>query len=155
MDKMKLFNKILIMLFISGVLYSCNNDNNNEDNISETERLLNGKHELRKFNIKSSTETSSGGWWFIIAGSYSSKTISEQSVRFYFKAVNGEYILKEMPLNEVNIKIDSTANIPYVKFYYKDYNYHGYDIYEYCITRVVIYCKDDDFRPEININELK
>ena len=152
---MKLFNKILIMLFISGVLYSCNNDNNNEDNISETERLLNGKHELRKFNIKSSTETSSGGWWFIITGAYSSKTISEQSVRFYFKAVNGEYILKEMPLNKVNIKIDSTANIPYVKFYYKDYNFHGHDIYDYSITRVVIYCKDDDFRPEININELK
>ena len=155
MEKLKLFNKILIMLFISFVLYSCNNDNNNEDNISETERLLNGKHELRKFNIKSSTETSSGGWWFIITGAYSSKTISEQSVRFYFKAVNGEYILKEMPLNKVNIKIDSTANIPYVKFYYKDYNCHGHDIYEYCITRVVIYCKDDDFRPEININELK
>lgn len=149
---MKLFNKMLFMLFISFMLYSCNN---NEDNRSETERLLNGKHELRKFNIKSSTETSSEAWWFIITGAYSSETISEQSVRFYFKAVNGEYILKEMPLNKVNIKIDSTANIPYVKFYYKDYNFHGYDIYEWSIKRVVIYCKDDDFRPEIKINELK
>jgi len=115
------------------------------------------KHELRKFNVKTSIKTEQRGVWFFVLGSYSSKTTEESKIRFYFKSIKDEYIFKEMNFNKVNIKIDSTAKIPYVKFYWKNHGttYQGNGIYEHAITRVVIYCKEEDFQPEININELK
>ena len=33
--------------------------------------------------------------------------------------------------------------------------YSGNEIYEKAITHAVIYCKDEDFQPEIKINDLK
>ena len=125
--------------------------------MNEYEQLLSGKHELRKFNIKSTTTTESSGCWFFVVGSYSSKTTEESKIRFYFKTIKDEYIFKEMSFDKVIIKIDSTATIPYVKFYWNNYGeaYNGYAIYENAITRAVIYCKEEDFQPEININELR
>ena len=75
----------------------------------------------------------------------------------YLAYASAKRQLQEMDFDKVNIKIDSTAKIPYVKFYWSDYGsiYKGFQIYEKAITRVVIYCKDEDFQPEININNLK
>lgn len=123
----------------------------------EHEYLLSGKHELRKFNIKESTTTTSRASWFLVVGNYDSETKTESKIRFYFKTRNEEYIFKELDFEKVILKIDSTAKVPYAKFYW--YNcgcgYHDMQIYEYAITRAVIYCKEEDFAPEININNLR
>ena len=125
----------------------------------EHEYLLSGKHELRKFNVKESATTTSRGSWFLVVGSYESQTKTESKVRFYFKTRNDEYVFKELDFEKVVLKIDSTAKVPYVKFYWNNCGcgYHPNDmqIYERAITRAVIYCKEEDFAPEININDLK
>lgn len=145
--------KAFFILLVSCCLFSCSS----ETKTNEYEQLLSGKHELRKFNVKSTTKTQSNGCWFFVVGSYSSKTTQESKIRFYFKTIKGEYVFKEMEFNKVNIKIDSSANNPYVKFYWKNRGsvYSGNLIYENAITRAVIYCKEEDFQPEININELR
>jgi hypothetical protein len=145
--------KSFFILLVSCCLFSCGN----EKKLNEYEQLLSGKHELRKFNVKTTNKTESSGCWFFVVGSYSSKTTEESKIRFYFMTIKGEYVFKEMDFNKVNVKIDSTAKIPYVKFYWKNYGstYSGNAIYEHSITRAVIYCKEEDFQPEININELR
>lgn len=155
MKKIKdlIITKVFFILLLSCSLFSCSNKNK----VNEYEQLLSGKHELRKFNVKSTTNTQSSGYWFFVVGSYNSKTIEESKIRFYFMTINGEYVFKEMNFNKVNVKIDSTARIPYIKFYWKNLgsSYSGNAIYENAITRAVIYCKEEDFQPEININELQ
>jgi len=130
--------KTIFVLFISCCLFSCSN---NKKEINEYEQLLSGKHELRKFNVKNSTKTESSGCWFFVVGSYSSRTTEESKIRFYFMTINGEYVFKEMNFNKVNVKIDSLAETPYVKFYWDNLGsaYSGNNIYENAIRRAVIY----------------
>ena len=140
-------NKIILLIVI--MLCSCHND--------EIEKALSGKHELRKFNVRSTKSSEHKAVWFFVIGSYSKSDIEETKVRFYFKTNNGEYMFKETDFEDVNIKIDSTADVPYVKFYWinpRGNNINGHDVYK-LITRTVIYCKEEDFQPEININQLR
>ena len=71
--------------------------------------ILSGKHELRKFNVKETTNTSSKASFFLIVGSYSSETTQNTEVRFYFKNCNGEYQMMIKPITDVNIKIDNSV----------------------------------------------
>lgn len=150
--KKTLFISILSCLLI--ILISCQNEKQNVQ-----QKVLGGKHILRKFNVKTTTTTSSSGSFFLVVGGYSSSTREKCMVRFYFLNYKGEYQLMEKYLTDVNIKIDSTVKQPYAKFYWTPrlrYDVSEYNsMYNYDVTRVVIYCKDEDFQPEININDLK
>ena len=125
---------------------------------SEYEYVLGGNHILRKFNVKTTTSQSSSAFYFFVAGSYSSSTYSNTKVRFYFLNFKGEYQLMEQSLNDVNIKIDNNVVIPYVRFYWAEhprYREEWKTMYQHDVTGAVIYCKESDFQPEININDLK
>lgn len=143
-----------ISLLLTLLFTSCIDDNTQLYN-----KVLGGNHELRKFNVKTTKSESTSGWYFVVMGGYSKNSTESTTVRFYFLNNNNEYQLMEKPLNKVNIKIDSTVTTPYVKFYWeksdnRDSTMINY-MYEYDITRVVIYCQEKDFQPEININSLK
>jgi len=147
--------KTLLILAFSLLITSCTNEQPKDED-SECYRLLSGKHELRKLNVKNTTTTTESGCYFLIVGSYSSQTTEKAKARFYFLSINNEYIFKEMDLEKVIIKTDSSVQTPYVKFYFNIADYYSeYEIYEQCITRAVIYCKEEDFAPEINIDELQ
>jgi len=147
----KIFYAIVILFIAS----SCRDSNKN----NAYENVLGGKHELRKFNVKTLNQTSSSGYYFLVAGGYSSETVENSVVRFYFKNYRDEYQLLEMPITKVNVKIDSTTIKPYVKFYWSEEGRYGVNewqkMYERSITRAVIFCRDSDFQPEINIDDLK
>ena len=143
--------KICVAILVIYSLFSCS-----QPQINERERLLSGKFELRKFNVKTTINQQTCGYWFLVVGSYSSKTVEESKIRFYFLTRFGDYMFKEMDFKKVNIRIDSTIKVPYIKFYWAKYSHNGgYNIYEYDITRAVIYCKNEDFKPEINFSELR
>ena len=144
MKKLKLFFGLLLIVIAS----SCKQ----EVKISDTEKVLGGKHELRKFNVKTNTSTSTSAFYFLVVGSYSSTTTSNSIVRFYFKNHKDEFQLKEMPLNKVNIKIDSTVTEPYVKFYWVNNNKtmdNTSAMYDYDITKAVIFVKILIFNPKL------
>jgi len=149
---------LAIIFFIESTYYkSVERTKRAERSYVYPDLILSGKHELRKFNVKETTTTSSKASFFLIVGSYSSETTQSTEVRFYFKNYHNEWQLMIKPITSVNIKIDNSVIIPYIKFYWNDNNYHSdiYSIYDECVSRVVIYCKNSDFIPEININNLK
>jgi hypothetical protein len=126
------------------------------ENSKRYNEILGGEHELRKFNIKTTTSSSSSAWFFVVAGGYSSREVSETKIRFYFKNYRGEFEFMEKNFDEVNIKIDNTVIIPFVKFYWNVIGGGAENsIYKYNVTKVILYCKESDFQPEININDLK
>jgi hypothetical protein len=154
---MKNISKFIIpIMIISLFTISCDND-------GRVDSILKGNHELRKFNVKTTTEKESGGWFFIVVGGYSSKETSETKVRFYWKDSTGNYILTTMDLDQVMIKIDSVKT-PYVTFEYKVNETNVSDRSEPDIANSVlgrynsaatIHCRNSDFQPDININDLK
>lgn len=152
MKNLTLMAYSLLFAIVSTISSSCSRS----DKIEECVQMLYGNHELRRFNIRSSEITKSSGTWFLVSGSYNSETKEDSKIRFYFKTIRGEYIFKELDFNNVIIKIDSLAENPYVRFYWsKCESYPTTEIYEKAITRAVIYCKDEDFSPEVNINDLR
>lgn len=147
-------NKTKILFLLPILLYSCVS----KDEPNDYEKVLGGKHELRKFNVKTTTTQYTSGWYFICVGGYSSYKSEETKIRFYFKNCKDEYQFMERRLSEVNVRIDSTVIIPYVKFYWNENNRDESEwsrMYEYDVTKAVVYCKESDFQPEININDLK
>lgn len=151
---MKNILKVCIGIFIIAC-YSCGNKTSKND----YEKVLGGKHELRKFNVKTTTAQNASAWCFLVMGGYANSTTRSSVVRFYFLNHRGEYQLLELPLNDVNIKIDSTIKNPYVKFFWHEMGVRDESewrmMFKYNLTGAVIYCKESDFRPEININDLK
>lgn len=113
------------------------------------------KHELRKFNIKTSMNESESAFYFLVMGGYSSSKSEQAKVRFYFKNCLGEYQFMELELKKIRIKIDSTQS-PYVVIkpvYNNDKCYEMQD--EWKISSATIHCKETDFKTEININDLR
>lgn len=145
----------LMFLAMTNLLSSCDGD---KPDPTAYEKVLGGEHELRKFNVKTENSHVTHGSYFLLMGSYTSRDVSETNVRFYFKNHRGEYQFMELSLEDVNIKTDSTVSEPFVKFFWNE-NGHDEDewrmMYQYDVTGVVIHCKEEDFQPEININDLR
>lgn len=75
---------------------------------------------LRQLVKSNKSETSSGGSFFLVAGSYSSKTEEKPVVQVMAK-VEGEYRFLEMEMEKIRIRIDSTCKTPYIVLNYYDY----------------------------------
>lgn len=121
-------------------------------NTFEIDQILGGEHKLRKINIRTINSISAS--YFLISGHYDQR--EKTTVRFYFLNYRGEYMFMEKRIDEVLIKTDSLVKEPYVKFfYYYDGNHNNKLLYYRYVTDVVIYCNDNDFQPEININDFK
>jgi hypothetical protein len=121
----------------------CGDPHSNKDDTS--------KHALRKFNVKSSTSEHASARFFLLAGGYSSSKSERVTVRMYYQNCNKEYQFLEVPLSQVKVKID-TVEVPYITLHnIRECNsmYFAYDSY------LVIHCKESEFQPEININDLK
>lgn len=143
------FLKTFAMAFILIFFSACSEDKKEDAKQEEI------KHELRKFNVKTSIHESASASYFLVMGSYSSSKSEQTNVRFYFKNCLGEYQFMELELKKIRIKIDSTQ-APYVVI---KPGYNNYKCYEMQDARMVgsvtIHCKETDFQPEININDLR
>ena len=145
--------KYLIILLLSTLLISCSPT-------EEVQKAMNHRNTLRKLNVSTTTTKSSSAYFLLIGGGYSSHESTNTTVRFYFLNWKDEYQLMERPLTNVNIKIDSTVTEPYVTFEWSGMESSNVpemrsDIYEWHVRRATIHCKDSDFQPDININDLK
>lgn len=150
---MKTYTAIIVLLAM--IFSGCGCD---PERMKEEIKEIGIKHTLRKFNVKTSTSQSASAWYFYVAGGYSSHTSEKTTVRFYFKNCKGEYQFMEMDLGKVRIKIDSVQE-PYVIIvpaYSQDKCFDidaGHSDWE--IRSATVYCKESDFQPEININDLR
>ena len=119
-----------------------------ENEIKKYDDMYGGKYELRKFNVRTSTENTSSAFFFMFIGGYTSNTTEVTHVRYYFKNYKGDYEFGNTHLNMINIRIDNTITQPYLTY---DYHLDGF----FTIDKVILHCRDSDFIPEININNLK
>jgi hypothetical protein len=147
---LKTFAGIFILIFLS----SC--ENLDADKIPEQGI----KHNLRKFNVKTTTSEHSSAWYFLVMGGYSSSKSEQTNVRFYFRNCKGEYQFQELPLRKIRIKTDSTVAEPFIIFEVGGVTGNPrnrcYELdYEWMVSSATIYCKETDFQPEININDLR
>lgn len=149
MIKLKDIAHIFILIFITSCTIS-------ESNVIPEEGI---KHPLRKFNVKTTTSEHSSASFFLVMGGYSSSKSEQTNVRFYFRNCKGEYQFQEIPIGKIRIKTDSTITVPFVTFDVggiSNPQNRCYDLdYEWRISSATIYCKETDFQPEININDLR
>lgn len=131
---------ILLLLFVSCV--------KTENAIKPTDR-----HELRKFNVVDYEYASESGRYFLIAADYSSYSSKGTLVRFYFKNCINEYQFMELKLEEVRIETDSLNTKPYITFELGGYAQPCYDLK--AVRYATIHCREEDFKPQININALR
>ena len=122
-------------------------------------KTFTGQHELRKFKIFSSTESKISGAYFLIAGSVSGESKTQTNVTFSWKMDNGDYIISEMPLTQIKIRIDDNIKKPYVTFEMKECS-----SFFACVSKnldatmwrwveyVVVNCSESDYQYDINLN---
>src|SRR6185295_7607791 len=91
----------LIIFFLGWLGYFCETKSN-ETSQHVFDKVLGGKHELRKFNVKSTTSTTASAWYFLVAGGYSQNTHEKCTIRFYFKNYRGEYQFYEGDYQRIN-----------------------------------------------------
>ena len=103
---MKKIYPILYIILITISIYSCKHDPSKDD---VDESLI--KHELRKFNVKTSIEEKSSGSFFLIFGGYSSSVKEYTNIRFYFKNCLNEYQFVETDIKNVRVNYPPTAKL--------------------------------------------
>ncbi len=146
--------KLIIAIIISVILLqACGKGKETE---SELSPILSGNHELRRFSVREST-VSTGGF-FLLFGSYRSDEI--MTVKFAWKSLDDEYIISELPISKIRVKIDSTIAVPYIKF---RWSVNGMYVNKYSdmesvfrnnIIYAVVVCKDEDWAIKIDMSEL-
>jgi hypothetical protein len=119
--------------------------------------LFRGTHELKKFNVKTDKSSNWRAGYFLIAGAASGRTSEKTVVSFSWQMWSGEYVMSQMDWDKCRVKIDSTVQVPYIKFHWVPNDYAPNDISYHISANVnymVIHCKEEDFPTDINITEL-
>lgn len=147
---------ILVFATILLSLFHCTRERT--PRVSKTDKILRGKHKLRRFKVTTETRSQWSGSYFFIVGNASGKSYQERKVAFSWLNNKGEYIISEIPLDKIRVKVDSTVINPYVEFNWESYPNHG-DTYmnwimEDNVNYIVVHCKEEDYPVEIRIDEL-
>ena len=127
---------------------------------SVTAEIFEGKHLLRKLNKTVTTKSDHSGSYFLIFGQVNATTYKDINITFSWELNDGDYIISEMPIKDVRIRIDSTVTNPYVLFNWNSsYNpiVSRNDInalMRHYINYVVIVCNEEDYPKDINIGKI-
>ena len=134
--------KKLIILLAIFTLLSCKNSVKNEDElylIRATKTL-----ELRQLVNSENTKTKSYGSYFLIGGSYSSKTETDISIKVFAK-VDGYFRVVNIPIENVRVNINNNIDKPTLQIKYTEEKLTGsnlLDNYGYSINYYIINCPE-------------
>lgn len=145
---MKLFLGLISML----LLLSCGGG----DKQSEVGKLLEGEHELRKFNVVDEEGYRTRGSYFLFSGGSYGETYKDTKVSFSFQLPDSTYAMGELYFEDIRVKIDSNIERPYVTFNWSAGS-HDFDmnyVMMHNVNYMVVHCKEEDFPYEVNIKEL-
>ena len=154
----KLLSFLFMILMISCILSGCEKeDDRTRQQFKYRYKTFAGQHELRKFKIFSSTESKISGIYFLIAGSVSGESKTQTNVTFSWKMDNGDYIISEMPLTQIKIRIDDNIKKPYVTFEMRECHLYAcvskdLDAMWCWVEYVVVNCSESDYQYDINLN---
>ena len=158
----KLLSFLFMILMISCILSGCQKEDDRKREFEQQSKYgyktFTGQHELRKFKIFSSTESKISGAYFLMAGSVSGGSKTQNNVTFSWKMDNGDYIISEMPLTQIKIRIDDNIKKPYVTFEMKECSSlfacvsKDLDAMWRWVEYVVVNCSESDYQYDINLN---
>ena len=131
--------KKLLILLVTFSLLSCREYVKNEDELylNRTTKSL----ELRQLVNSENTNTKSYGSYFLIGGSYSSKTETDISIKVFAK-VDGYFRVVNIPIENVRVNINNKINKPTLQINYTEekltasnlLDNHSYNINYYIIN---------------------
>jgi hypothetical protein len=133
------------------------------DSRTTIDEYLSGKFELRKLNYRDVTEGGVSGSFFLGIGGISDNRHEVSKIRFSWKTPKGDYAISEFPIDDIRVDFDSTITDPYIMFTcetnecyeYKDtYINSDFRFYE-DIIYVTIYCKEEDYTIDVNVNDVR
>jgi hypothetical protein len=128
---------------------------------SEETTFFKGNHKLMSLNtcITNKKVSSANGFYFVVIGSISSSTIEENRkyATFAWLNNNNEYVISNIPINQVRFQINDSISDPYCKFKWTSkriYIESTFDeIWSSCIIYVVLVLRSDQiFGEEIELN---
>ena len=77
---------------------------------------------------------------------------------FSWESNNNSYIISELPVRKIQVKIDSTIINPYISFNWDptncNCNIKNINDKFYRVNYITIYCKEEDFPYNIQLSEL-
>lgn len=144
--------KLSIVLIIATLLFACGPPTDENSNAG---KLLEGKHKLRRFQLTTKKHEGWSASYFLFTGHASGGKHIEQKIKFAWQAPTGEYVVSELPLTKIRVKLDSTIKEPYVTFRWTRDNSENSDyLMDYSIQYMVVYCTEEDYPMRVNIDEL-
>jgi len=148
-----IFIGIVVLLF--QCLTSCGPPRDNHEDVSKTGELLQGEHMLRRFKVKTTTESRWSASYFLIAGGAGGGTFTETAVSFSFQLPDSTYAMAVLPFQKIRVKIDSTITEPYVTFRWDRSSVESISyIMSYEVQYMVVHCKEEDFPMDVQIDQL-
>ncbi len=149
----------LFSILLGSLISSCNSED-----LDEMSEILDGKHKLRKLNVRQLHESNFSRGFFLGIGGISGSSKEIEKIRFSWELPNGQYVVSTFPISKVRIQLDSTANKPSIQFNLREKNtrIRKFDLdkinsdyyFYYEIKYVVIFCKQEDYIIDLNINDL-
>lgn len=77
---------------------------------------------------------------------------------FSWESNNNSYIISELPVTKIQVKIDSTIINPYISFNWNTRNWvsniKNINDKFYTVNYITVYCKEEDFPYDIQLSKL-
>jgi hypothetical protein len=152
--------KLLMVAVMATVLSSC------IDEHKDIDKIFSGNHELRRLDYLDIKHPANFGasYFLLFAHASGSGESTEQYISFSWKLKNGEYVLSKVPMEQIRVKFEASAVKPYISFGYnletiqlggRSANSMIPYIVKYGMDYVVVHCRESDYKPKIEINNIR
>lgn len=158
---------VLLLVFVGLPMYATYEIKAKNDAYNEFRNYMKAEHELRKMNEEKEKQVSeshlSGGFFLFAGGIYgNSKSSSVTTVTFSWKdADTNSFLITELPLDRIRIRIDSTHEAPTISFLLKDSRLTDRgsqelsddhkDFFDEYLAYAVIHCKKEHWPRDIKL----
>lgn len=150
--------KKLAIILLAFIVSSCGEMREDKKEQTYFEKEFSGKHTLRSFKVRESSQSSFSASYFLIFGGASGSSEQMTKVRFAWKMNSGTYAISEIEANRIRVAFNDTIQTPYITFYskYPDWDEDLNSVMDRInqIGYITVYCKEEDFPMEINLNQL-
>lgn len=139
--------KKLILLITLIALAGCNNE-------TPLGQMLRGEHQIRAITTDKDLQGNISGAYFLFVGQMSGDVSTITKLRFAWLGNDGNYIISDIPVNKIRIKIDNSKEIPTVKFKWIGCFRTDTESFDKYLLYALIICKEKDM-PQQNGENLQ
>ena len=147
----------ILIIFISCITIQCiGPPKEKEKEIDYLSEHFEGYYNLRRFKSSVRENSKFSGAFFLIVGAASGSSKQELMTTFSWESNNNSYIISELPVTKIQVKIDSTIINPYISFNWDpfnwDFNIKNINDKFYSVNYITVYCKEEDFPYDIQLS---